>query len=70
MGWKEKLPHAGAEVLEVKNEHRAKEIVNFRENEQKKSKSLQDLKAIEQKMEQHYKVYREERQKRLQMGIR
>ncbi|KAB7498072.1 Translation initiation factor IF-2, mitochondrial [Armadillidium nasatum] len=69
-GWRNRIPPAGAEFLEVDSEKRAKEVVSFREDKYQKIKDEKALKEIEQKREEHLQHYQEYREKKLELGFR
>jgi translation initiation factor IF-2 len=58
MGWKE-LPHPGDEVIQVENEHKAKEIIEIRLKKDEIKKQRADAQEIKRKREEHTKIYRE-----------
>ncbi|XP_041839930.1 translation initiation factor IF-2, mitochondrial isoform X1 [Melanotaenia boesemani] len=60
VGWKE-LPSAGDTILEVESEQRAREVVEWRSQEEEQQKLLEDQSAIELKQQQHLEEYRQER---------
>ncbi|VEN34226.1 unnamed protein product [Callosobruchus maculatus] len=66
-GWRD-LPQAGEQVLEVESEKRAREVIRFREDQKEKEKSETELKAIEQKMQQHEREYKERLEMKRRLG--
>ncbi|XP_076314547.1 mitochondrial translation initiation factor 2 isoform X2 [Tachypleus tridentatus] len=67
IGWRD-LPAAGDEILEVESEKRAKEVIHWREEQLKAAKQEEDLKVIQEKLEEHLQVYKSELQQRRQEG--
>ena len=67
-GWKG-VPQVGGEVLEVEDEKRAKEVVQWRVNEQESEKTKIDLQEIEKKREIDRTQYVEIRRKKLESGM-
>ncbi|KAM6179320.1 translation initiation factor IF-2, mitochondrial [Erethizon dorsatum] len=61
-GWRD-LPSAGHEILEVKSEARAREVIDWRKFEQEQEKNKDDLKIIEEKRKEHQEAYRKGREK-------
>ncbi|CAH1983017.1 unnamed protein product [Acanthoscelides obtectus] len=66
-GWRE-LPQAGDQVLQVESEKLAREIIKFREDQKQKEKSEIELKAIEEKIQQHERQYKEKLQLKRRLG--
>ncbi|XP_021507348.1 translation initiation factor IF-2, mitochondrial isoform X1 [Meriones unguiculatus] len=62
IGWRD-LPSAGDEILEVKSEPRAREVVDWRKFEQKEEKGKDDLKILEEKRKEHQEAYQKVREK-------
>lgn len=58
MGWKE-LPNAGDEVLQVENEHKAKEIVEIRHKKEVLLKQKHDSNIIKKKRQEHDEYYKQ-----------
>lgn len=69
IGWRD-LPSAGDEVLEVESEHRATEIMHWRSDMAVKEKEKEELIAIQEKLNEHLKVYRAQLEERRRLGIR
>ncbi|XP_063869292.1 LOW QUALITY PROTEIN: translation initiation factor IF-2, mitochondrial-like [Scylla paramamosain] len=69
IGWRQ-LPSAGDVVLEVEGEHRAAEVVEWREAVLKKQQQEDDATAIEEKLQEHLKQYRAQREEKRKMGVR
>ncbi|XP_037751878.1 translation initiation factor IF-2, mitochondrial isoform X5 [Chelonia mydas] len=61
VGWKE-IPSAGAEILEVESEQRAREVVDWRNYAEQQEKIKQDMEVIEAKQKEHKDAYRKERE--------
>nr|DBA27136.1 TPA: hypothetical protein GDO54_011311 [Pyxicephalus adspersus] len=57
VGWKE-LPSAGDEILEVESEQRAREVVEWRTNEEEEEKIKKDLEVITAKQLEHREAHR------------
>ncbi|KAG0710997.1 Translation initiation factor IF-2, mitochondrial [Chionoecetes opilio] len=69
IGWRH-LPSAGDVVLEVEGEHRAVEVVEWRETFSKRQQQAVDEIAIQEKLQEHLKHYRAQRDEKRKMGIR
>lgn len=69
IGWRQ-LPSAGDVVLEVEGEQRATEVVQWRLAEQERLKQAEDELAIQEKLQEHLKQYRTQREEKMKMGIR
>nr|XP_048698313.1 translation initiation factor IF-2, mitochondrial isoform X1 [Caretta caretta]XP_048698314.1 translation initiation factor IF-2, mitochondrial isoform X1 [Caretta caretta] len=61
VGWKE-IPSAGAEILEVESEQRAREVVDWRNYAEQQEKIKQDMEVIEAKQKEHKDAYKKERE--------
>ncbi|XP_043368253.1 translation initiation factor IF-2, mitochondrial isoform X2 [Dermochelys coriacea] len=61
VGWKE-VPSAGAEILEVESEQRAREVVDWRNYAEQQEKIKQDMEVIEAKQKEHKDAYKKERE--------
>ncbi|XP_063052548.1 translation initiation factor IF-2, mitochondrial isoform X2 [Engraulis encrasicolus] len=61
VGWKE-LPSAGEEILEVENEQRAREVVEWRVYAGEQERLLEEQQVIEAKQREHQESYRRERE--------
>ncbi|XP_039594954.1 translation initiation factor IF-2, mitochondrial isoform X1 [Polypterus senegalus] len=61
VGWKN-LPSAGDEILEVESEHRAREVVEFRNYVEGQEKMQEDQQIIDAKQKEHRDVYKKERE--------
>ncbi|XP_028676053.1 translation initiation factor IF-2, mitochondrial isoform X2 [Erpetoichthys calabaricus] len=61
VGWKN-LPSAGDEILEVESEHRAREVVEFRNYVEGQEKMQEDQQIIDVKQKEHREVYKKERE--------
>ena len=68
IGWKGQ-PEVGAEVLEVENEKRAKEVITWRLKQEEETKSKQDSKEIMKMRELSHKKYVEYRRAKLDAGV-
>ncbi|KAG0717465.1 Translation initiation factor IF-2, mitochondrial [Chionoecetes opilio] len=68
IGWRH-LPSAGDVVLEVEGEHRAVEVVEWRETFSKRQQQAVDEIAIQEKLQEHLKHYRAQRDEKRKMGI-
>ncbi|XP_018575575.1 translation initiation factor IF-2, mitochondrial [Anoplophora glabripennis] len=66
-GWKE-LPPAGAQVLQVESEKRAREVLKVREGIKDQEKLEEDAKEITKKMEQHNREYKEKLEMKRRLG--
>ncbi|KAM9363223.1 translation initiation factor IF-2, mitochondrial isoform 1-T1 [Symphorus nematophorus] len=60
VGWKE-LPSAGETIVEVESEQRAREVVEWRTEEEEQQKLWAEQSVIEQKQKLHLDAYRKER---------
>lgn len=69
IGWRQ-LPSAGDVVLEVEGERRATEVVEWRQAEQERLKQVEDEAAIQEKLQEHLKQYRAQREEKRKRGIR
>lgn len=69
IGWRD-LPSAGDEVLEVESEHRVSEVMHWRNDMAAKEKEKEELIAIQEKLDEHLKVYRAQLEERRRLGIR
>ncbi|CAG0888548.1 unnamed protein product, partial [Darwinula stevensoni] len=69
VGWRE-LPSAGDEILEVPSEKKAHEVVAWRRHVHLQEKGDQDLSAIQEKMEEHLRVYKAELEERRRLRVR
>ncbi|XP_047492575.1 translation initiation factor IF-2, mitochondrial-like isoform X2 [Penaeus chinensis] len=69
IGWRD-LPSAGDEVLEVESEYRATEVMHWRDDMATKEKEKEELIAIQEKLNEHLKVYRAQLEERRRLGIR
>ncbi|KAJ8976862.1 hypothetical protein NQ317_014257 [Molorchus minor] len=67
-GWKD-LPPAGALVLQVESERRAKEVLKIRKEAKEMEKLDEDAKVIQQKTEQHHREYRDKLEKKRRLGF-
>ena len=68
VGWKD-LPHAGGEVLQVENDKRAHQVIQWRQQQENQSKQMEDLREIEKKREAERKKYEAYRMKKLETGM-
>ena len=57
-------------MLEVEGEHRAVEVVELREASLKHQKQEEDEVVIQEKLQEHLKQYRTQRDEKRKMGIR
>lgn len=57
-------------VLEVEGERRAAEVVEWRKGEQERQKQEEDAVAIQEKLQEHLRQYRAQRDEKRKMGIR
>nr|XP_045621371.1 translation initiation factor IF-2, mitochondrial-like isoform X2 [Procambarus clarkii] len=69
IGWRE-LPSAGDTVLEVESERRASEVVEWRMREKVKEKQQEGQAAIQEKLNEHLKVYKTQLEEKRRLGIR
>ncbi|XP_071544942.1 translation initiation factor IF-2, mitochondrial [Panulirus ornatus] len=69
IGWRE-LPSAGETVLEVESERRASEVVHWRKKEADKEKQAEDQVAIQEKLNEHLKVYKAQLEDKRKKGFR
>ncbi|GAV07598.1 hypothetical protein RvY_17415 [Ramazzottius varieornatus] len=69
IGWRE-LPSAGDLILECETETKALQAVRYREQQDMKKKMEIDEIAIQQKMEEHLKEYKQELEKKRALGLR
>ncbi|XP_069672304.1 translation initiation factor IF-2, mitochondrial isoform X2 [Periplaneta americana] len=67
LGWRE-LPSAGDEIIEVENEKRAHEVMRWRESISKVEKQEAEREAVESKIQEHLKVYKEQLETRRKLG--
>lgn len=68
IGWRD-LPSAGDEILEVETEKRAKDVIGFRIDQSTEHKEKDDLVAIQDKVNEHLSIYKEELKQRRASGF-
>lgn len=66
-GWRE-LPPAGAQVLQVESERKARDILKIREELKEKQKLEQNAQEITKKREQHNREYKEKLEMKRRLG--
>lgn len=69
MGWKD-LPHSGDEVLQLKTENQAKDLVELRNKRKALVKIKSDKEIINKKREEHEKLFKEKRIERRSKGLK
>lgn len=69
IGWKS-LPSAGDDIVEVESEKRAREVVEWREAQQRSTRDEKEYEAIQHKLQEHLEKYKAELEQRRSMGLR
>ncbi|CAN8009315.1 unnamed protein product, partial [Ixodes pacificus] len=69
IGWKE-LPSAGDDIIEVESEKRAREVVDWRQAQQRSAQDDAEWEAIQHKLQEHLEKYRAELEQRRALGQR
>ncbi|CAN8031726.1 unnamed protein product [Ixodes persulcatus] len=69
IGWKE-LPSAGDDIIEVESEKRAREVVDWRQAQQRSAQDDAEWEAIQHKLQEHLEKYKAELEQRRALGQR
>lgn len=68
IGWRDEIPFAGDQLLEVETERKAHSVLRFRQAQKQMEKAVSDLDAIRAKEEAHSAQYRTQRETRIATG--